>query len=65
LESEDEIFSAGGSVRFPDRFSEIRVRIRPASIEFLSPGTYLFTLLVDGELIASRRVQVLSAETHS
>src|SRR5260370_20272366 len=65
LETEDAVYSFGRPVRFPDRFSEVRVRLRLTSIEFLEAGTYLFTLLVDGESIAHRRVRVYSTKDES
>ena len=63
VESDEEVYSFQRSVRFPDRFTEVRVLMRLAECPFPAPGSYMFTLLVDGEWIAHRRIHVYSTET--
>jgi hypothetical protein len=62
LETDQEIYSVRRSVHFPDRFMEVRVLFRVGQCSFPVPGTYLFTLLVDGDWIAHRRLRVYSSE---
>jgi hypothetical protein len=65
LETEDEIYSLQRTVRFPDRFTEVRVLYRLTAVQFPEAGIYMFTLLLDGDWIAHRRVRVYSTETTS
>jgi hypothetical protein len=65
LETEEQVYAFRGSVHFPDRFSEIRVTLHVKRMQFREPGVYLFTLLVDGEWIAHRRLKVYSEEADS
>lgn len=65
LESNERIEEASQRVRFPGRFAEVRVLFRLATCTFPQSGTYLFTLLVDGEWVAHRRVRVLPREMNS
>ncbi len=62
LDSDEEIYSFQRSVRFPDRFTEVRILIRLAAFRFPAPGSYLFTLLIDGEWVAHRRIRVYQGE---
>jgi hypothetical protein len=62
LETEEQIYSQQGEVRFPDRFAVINVHFRVSKIRFPAPGSYAFMLLVDSDLIAQRRVEVYQPE---
>jgi hypothetical protein len=58
LQTDTEVFSLQRPLQFPDRFTEVRVLFRLANFVFPAPGVYLFTLLVDGEWMAQRRISV-------
>jgi hypothetical protein len=65
LETDEEIYSFRRRIRLPDRFAEGRAAIRLVDCTFPAPGLYSFTLLVDGDWIAQRRLQVRQLETES
>src|ERR1700731_8770 len=56
LETDDELFKMQHRMLFPDRFKEVHVLFRVTNCIFPEVGAYLFTLLVDGEWMAQRRV---------
>jgi hypothetical protein len=62
LESDREVLALQRSTNFPSRFTEVQVIFRVASCQFPEPGSYQFTLLVDGEWVAHRRVRLYSTE---
>ena len=62
LESDEEVVSVSSAMRFRERFSEVRVLFRLSAIQFLKAGAYLFTLLVDGDWVAHKRVRVYLGE---
>jgi hypothetical protein len=62
LDSNEEIYSLVRALRFPDRFVEVHVLFRLSECEFPQAGSYLVTLLIDGDWIAHRRLRVYSME---
>jgi hypothetical protein len=62
LETDDQIYSQQGEVTFPHRFAIVNAHFRVSKIQFPAAGPYSFILLVDGELIAQRRVEVYQRE---
>src|SRR5205809_6007904 len=58
LESNEEIYSQEMNVVFPDPLKVVNLRFRVTQLTFDTHGTYLFSLDVDGEEIAARRVRV-------
>ena len=58
LQTDQELFSVPRRVVFRDRFTEFRVLFRVKNCGFPAAGEYLFTLLVDGEWMAQRRLLV-------
>src|SRR5438552_2682291 len=58
LDADQEIYSQSVTIRFPDPLRVVNVRIRVRRLSLEIAGTYLFTLTVDDEEIASRRVRV-------
>lgn len=65
LESDEGVYSLQRRVRFPDRLAEVRILFRVFECEFPDAGSYLFTLLIDGEWTAHRRIHVRPTETTS
>ena len=65
LETDERIYSLSMPVHFPDRRMEVRLRLRINGCSFPEPGRYQFTLLIDGEWIAHRELQVVAAEEKS
>jgi len=64
-ESDEEVYSVTHRVAFPDRFAEGRVVFRLADCAFPKPGAYLFTLAVDDDWVAHRRLQIHQMEAES
>lgn len=62
LQTDTEVFTLQRPIHFPDRFTEVRALFRLANFVFPAPGVYLFTLLVDGEWVAQRRIMVTQME---
>jgi len=62
LETNELVYQAQLPVRFTDRLLELRVLFRVRSCVFPSPGAYELTLLLDGEWLAQRRLQVVERE---
>jgi hypothetical protein len=58
LETDEEIVSLDRRLRFPDRFTDVQVLFRLTQCQFPAAGAYQFTLLVDGEWVAQRRLRV-------
>src|SRR4051812_33155997 len=48
VETDDETSRIPSNVSFPDRFAEVHIIFRLPDCSFPRPGSYLFTLLVDG-----------------
>jgi hypothetical protein len=65
LETDEEVASVTRRVTFPDRFAEGRVLFRLAECAFPAPGGYMFTLTVDGDWVAHRRLQIRQTEIDS
>jgi hypothetical protein len=63
LDSGDEVYTRQRQVHFSDRLRELQVIFRIADCSFPAPGVYQFTLLVDGEWLAQRRLHVVSTES--
>jgi hypothetical protein len=52
------IYTMSVDLNFPDPLRVINLRLRIRQCSFPAPGKYLFVLLVDGDGLAHRRVQV-------
>jgi len=61
LDTNQEIYSQGMTVSFPDPLRVINLRFRVRQLIFDLAGTYLFALMIDDEEIATRRVRVYQA----
>ncbi len=62
MESNDEDYNHTGNLHFPDLVAEMSYHLRLRQRVFSAPGSYLFSLLADGELIAQRRLNVYQRE---
>jgi hypothetical protein len=62
LASDEEIVRLQRSIMFPNRFMDVQVLFRLNEVSFPEEGTYLFSLSVDDDTIAQRRVRVYSNE---
>jgi hypothetical protein len=65
LESDDQIYAQRGEITFPDRLAVVHVHFRVSTIRFPGPGNYEFLVLVDGDLIAQRRIAIYLREDQS
>ncbi len=63
LESNDEIHFHTGILRFPDPVVEVYYHLRLSQCVFPAPGSYVFSLQADAELIAQRRLRVYQRES--
>jgi hypothetical protein len=56
-ETQEEVYVREMEYHFPDRLAEIRVHFRMTQCELPASGWYQFTLFVDDEFVAQRRVR--------
>jgi hypothetical protein len=63
VETDEEIRSLTRRIAFPDRFAEGRVHFRLTDCYLPRPGGYMFTLTVDGDWVAHRRLHVEQRES--
>jgi hypothetical protein len=61
LDTGDQFYSQGYPIQFPDRTMVVNVNIRIRNLRFPVPGVYEFLLLVDGSLVAQRRLRVYAS----
>jgi Family of unknown function (DUF6941) len=61
LDTGEQFYSQQYPVHFPDRATVVNVNIRIRSLRFPVPGVYEFLLLVDGSLVAQRKLRVYSS----
>jgi hypothetical protein len=62
LASDEEILRLQRTINFPNRFMDVQVLFRLSEVSFPEEGIYLFSLSVDEDTIAQRRVRVYSNE---
>lgn len=62
LETNEQIYSQRGEVSFRDRFAVVNAHFRVKRIRFPGPGSHVFMLFVDTDLIAQRRLEVYQRE---
>ncbi|MBY0229310.1 MAG: hypothetical protein K2W96_08540 [Gemmataceae bacterium] len=62
LDTGEELHSVRGPVRFSDRLNEVHCHSRLASLVFPAPGAYQFTLLIDGQWVAQKRLVIARRE---
>ena len=62
LESDQLVYRQRQWLRFPDRFVQMQVLFRIHECVFPDAGQYQFTLLLDGQWLTHRRIQVYSSE---
>lgn len=62
LETNREVSQRRVSIRFPDRLMEMRLLFNVANCVFPAPGAYQLMLVLDGECLALRRIQVVAKE---
>jgi hypothetical protein len=60
LTTDEDIDSFQRPIEFPNRFVDVRVLFRLRDVSFPEEGLYLFSLSVDTDTIAQRRVRVYS-----
>jgi hypothetical protein len=63
LDTGEQFYAQQYPIHFPDRAIVVNVNIRVRAIRFAVPGVYEFLLLVDGNLVAQRKLRVYSAPT--
>jgi hypothetical protein len=62
LDTDEEVYSFQNSLHFPDKLTEVLFSLRIRQILFPVSGYYEFTLLVDGEWVAGKRLHVYQRE---
>lgn len=58
LANDEEIFTVQGPIEFSNRFVDVQVLFRLSDLSFPEEGIYLFSLSVDDDILAQRRVRV-------
>src|SRR5207302_8541885 len=58
LDTGEDIYRYRSQLRFPDKLAEVSVLFRLRQCSFPAAGIYQFTLVVDGERVAQRRLHV-------
>jgi hypothetical protein len=61
LDTNQEIYSQGMTVSFPNPLRVVNLRFRVRQLIFDVAGSYLFALMIDDQEIAARRVRVYQA----
>jgi hypothetical protein len=62
LDTDQEIAAESMELSFPDPLRVINFRFRFRQLSFSVAGVYQFSLLMEGEQLAQRRIQVYQAE---
>ena len=62
MDTNEEVYSHEGVQFFPNKVAEVRYHLRLRQFAFPAAGSYQFTLLVDGEWMAHRRLRVYQRE---
>jgi hypothetical protein len=65
LDTGDQFYAQQYPIHFPDRATVVNVNIRIRGIRFPVAGLYEFLLMVDGSLVAQRRLRVYASSTSS
>jgi hypothetical protein len=61
LDTDEEVYTHGMIVRFPDPLSIVNLRLRVRRLAFVMPGIYLFALTAGDHEVAARRLHVYEA----
>jgi hypothetical protein len=61
LDTGDQFYAQQYPLHFPERATVVNVNIRVRTIRFPVSGVYEFQLLVDGSLVAQRKLRVYTA----
>ncbi len=62
LDTNREVHQRRFTIRFPDQLMEMRLVFNVTNCVFPAPGAYQLILLLDGECLAMRRIQVVAKE---
>src|SRR5262245_3803408 len=56
METNEQVYLHQAVLTFPDKVAEVRYHLRVRQCTFPTPGNYQFTLVLDGEWMAHRRL---------
>jgi hypothetical protein len=62
LDTDRQVYAQSAEFRFVDPLTVVNLRFRVRQCSFPSAGAYVFALVVDGEEVAQRRIQVYLTE---
>ena len=62
LSTGEEAYTFRSQLSFPDKLAEVLYHARLHQCSFPAPGDYQFTLLIDGEWVAQRRLRLRQKE---
>jgi hypothetical protein len=62
MDTDQQVYGQSAQLNFPNPLQVVNLRFRVRQLSFPAPGSYLFTLLADGEEIAHRRIRVYQAQ---
>jgi hypothetical protein len=61
LDTGDQFYAQRYPVHFPNRATVVNINVRVRGLRFPVPGVYEFLLLVEGSLVAQRKLRVYSS----
>jgi hypothetical protein len=62
LERGEDLYRVRGTLHFADKLAEVNYHLRIKQFQFPRPGIYQFTLFLNGEWAAQRRLRVYQTE---
>ena len=62
MDTNEEVYSHHATLTFPDKVADVLYHLRLRRFVFPASGTYQFTLLLDGDWMAQRRLRVYQRE---
>jgi hypothetical protein len=65
MDADEEVYAQHEPFHFPDQLVEVAFHLWLRQFSFPAPGLYPFTLLVEGEWVAQKRVRVYAREDES
>jgi hypothetical protein len=65
LATDEMIYEREAQAYFPNRLAEVHVLFRVGECSFPAPGFYQVSLLLDGEWVAQRRLQLIERQVSS
>ena len=59
-DTHEVVYSQQGTIDFPNRLTEVRTLFRLKKCSFPASGRYVLTLLIDGDWVAQREIDIVT-----